>query len=144
MITQAQIQELKEARDMDAIHGLIKKWSNELFLKESKKQGNVTFTLKNLQGNDSRDVVAIKIDENFGLHKDAWGGSYWVLTHIPSGVKTLSGKKQTLSGVVKDFAQWQGLRELDKAMCEHGLQALRHVQDNTVQEYREFYTKAGF
>ncbi len=144
MINQAQLNELKKCHDMSAINGLVNKWSAELFLKESQKSGNVTFTLKNLRGDESREVVAIQIGESFGLHKDAWGGSFWVLTHIPSGIKVLSGKKATLSAVVKDFAQWGGLNELDEAMKEHGLQALRHVNDNITQEYRAFYERAGY
>ena len=148
MITQAQLKELKEAHDKNHanafVMALIEKWGAELFLKESQKEGNVTFTLKSRKGDESREVVAVKIGENFGLHKDAWGGSFWVLTHIPSGVKVLSGKKATLSGVVKDFAQWKGINELDGAMQKHALEALRHVPDNITAEYRAFYDRAGY
>jgi len=144
MITQAQLSELKEARDMSAISALVEKWSAEIFMKESAKDGAVTFILKSMKGDDQRDVVGVKIGNGFAFHKDAWGGSFWVLTHIGSGIKTLSGKKQTMTKVLKDFAKWPGLDVLDKAMTEHGLQALSHVSPEVITEYRAFYDKAGY
>lgn len=144
MITQAQLNELKEAKDMPAISALVEKWSAEIFMKEAAKDGNVTFVLKSMKGDEQRDVVGVKIGNGFAFHKDAWGGSFWVLTHIASGIKTLSGKKQTMAKVIKEFSAWHGLDILDKAMTENSLQALQYVEQGIVTEYRDFYTKAGY
>lgn len=147
-ITQSQLNELKTAHncnpDNGLVNDLIEKWGAEIFLRESRKDGNTAFTLKALKGEDQRQVTGIKIAESFCFHKDAWGGSFWVLTHMQSGIKTLSGKKSTLSKVIKDFAQWEGIPVLDKAMNENGLQALSKLSDATIQEYRKFYEDAGY
>lgn len=144
MITQAQLSELKEARDMAAISALVEKWSAEIFMKESAKDGAVTFVLETVRRDAKKDVVGVKIGKGFAFHKDAWGGSFWVLTHIGSGIKTLSGKKQTMTKVLKDFAKWPGLDVLDKAMTENKMEALKYVPPEITAEYRAFYDKAGY
>lgn len=54
----------------------------------------------------------------------------------------LSGKKLNVTKAIKEFEQWEGKEHLHAALNEHGVQALRHLPETTVQEYREIYIAA--
>lgn len=140
MITNQEIQELKYAVQNGTTDQLIKKWENKIFQSEINKAGNRAVTLKNQQNSVTKTIIGKEVAQNFVMHKDAWGGSFYVLTHIETGVKVLSGKKSKLSSIIKDFIKWEGLQKLNEAITKHGLDALKYLDQQTVNEYRVFYT----
>lgn len=143
MITAKQIEDLKRALTENNVETLIEKWEAEQFLKEKNKNGNRAFILKNQQTGAQKTVIGKEIVKDFVLHKDAWGGAYWMLTHPPTGIKILSGKKTKLTPVIKQFAEWRGRQDLAEALLAHGMTALRFLPDDMVGEYRKLYCEAS-
>lgn len=143
MITPSEIAELKKALKNDDVENLISKWESRIFQSEINKKGNTTLTLTNQQTGATKTIIGKEVTEDFVFHKDAWNGNFYVLSHKKTGIKILSGKKQTLAGVIKNFIKWEGLEQLTDALNNHDMQTLKYVSDETVKTYRKFYEDAA-
>lgn len=144
MITPAQIKDLKTAntKGPQAVGALIEKWEGEHFAKEIAKSGSVQFKLKALKGDEVRDVVGQLVAPDFAFHKDVWGGSDWILTHVPTGIKVIFGKRAKCAAAVKAITACAWLKTLGEKMMELEFKALSAMPQEAIDEYRKIYNQA--
>lgn len=142
MITQTQINELRKVATEQAVLSLLLKYENDLFMKEKSKKGKIEITLKDLKGQNPRTIIATDMGNGYAFHKDAFGGSFHVLSHIATGTKVLTGKRNICLNVSKSFLDWEGCKILCDAITAHKLDALRYVPDEITAQYRKFFEAA--
>jgi len=141
-ITLEQLEQLKKAIQENNTDALIKRWEDEETFRQMSKESNVSFELTNLQNKVTKTVIGKAVGDHFAFHKDAWGGTHWVLTHTNTGIKILSGKKLTVAKTIKEFMKWNCVDKLAFALNESGNKALQKLTNEETAEYREFYNQA--
>ena len=143
-ITKAEIEEIKNANgavnSKEAVAALIAKYERELMFKAESKKGNVKFTVKSSVTQESREVIGQVFGDGLAFHKGAFGEKTWRLTHVKTGIALLSGKRNDVKKKALAFNEWPGSKIILAAMDQHGYEALKHVGQETIDQYRAIYT----
>jgi len=137
-----QIDQLEKALKDGSAHILAAKWKADVFAREMNKGDSVSFTLTSLRGDVTKSVLGKCVEEHFAFHKDAFGGKFFVLSHIETGIAIFSGKKPDVLKAIEKFKVWENRAVLTKAVENKKLQALAGMDENVVQEYRVLYELA--
>jgi len=142
-VTLNEVAQLEQAFKNNSLPQLLKKWKDAAEIKELNKKDTVKFEVTSFKGDEKRPVIGKRIATNYAYHKDVWNGKDYRLTHIETGCMVLSGKKLNVVEAIKKFEQsFEGKERLHAALNEHGVQALRHLPEHIVQQYRDIYIMA--
>lgn len=137
MITQQQIKEIKAAKDVAGVLELLKKWEDELYIKELSKKDKIEIQLTNMKGELGEKVVATPFLKGiFAFHKSGFGDKGYSITHVSSGHLFASGKLACVKAAIKYLedncpAHIEDIRDLS------GGKTLRALPDDEFNIVRE-------
>lgn len=141
MISQTELNTLKDALARNNVQELIEKWEAELYAAAVSKSGNVEVTFTDQKGNEKKQVCKI-VNPNYSLCRNPWYKKSWILAHSATGTQVLSGTKTDVTKAMQKFLQMDWIDALSDAINTEGLHALKFLPDGLVNEYREIYQMA--